>query len=241
MYDDATRARARQLRAEEGMPFKRIASSVGISVATAHAWAKDIQITDEQRQHNLAHMTPKSEVVMKRAATWRAINRRRRLSYQQEGREMARTGDAVHQAGCMLYWAEGGKERNSMVFCNSDLNMVCFFCGFLVRCFSVEPSSFSVRLNVYTGNGLSVREIEDRWLRTLGLPRSCLRKHSVNHFPTSSSGRRTNRLPYGVCTLRLNDTRIIQHIYGAIQEYGGFDEPRWLDCAPRRSAESGAS
>jgi hypothetical protein len=51
----------------------------------------------------------------------------------------------------------------------------------------------------------------------------------VNHYPTSSSGKQFNRLPYGVCALRLNDTRIIQHIYGAIQEYAGFDEPRWLD------------
>jgi hypothetical protein len=34
-------------------------------------------------------------------------------------------------------------------------------------------------------------------------------------------------------------TAIVQHIYGAIQEYGGFDEPRWLDCAPRAKAASG--
>jgi len=39
-----------------------------------------------------------------------------------------------------------------------------------------------------------------------------------------------NRLPYGVCTVGgISQTRIVQHIYGAIQEYGGFDEPRWLD------------
>jgi len=24
-------------------------------------------------------------------------------------------------------------------------------------------------------------------------------------------------------------TEIVQHIYGAIQEYAGFEEPRWLD------------
>jgi hypothetical protein len=30
--------------------------------------------------------------------------------------------------------------------------------------------------------------------------------------------------------LSLGSTQIVQHIYGAIQEYAGFEEPRWLDC-----------
>jgi hypothetical protein len=29
--------------------------------------------------------------------------------------------------------------------------------------------------------------------------------------------------------------QLVQHIYGAIQEYAGFDEPRWLDGPPRKS------
>ena len=86
-------------------------------------------------------------------------------------------------------------------------------------------------LHVYLGNGLSVAEIETHWLDALGLPRSCLRAHAIDVKPTSSSGRKTNKLPYGVCSLGINSTRIVQHIYGAIQEYGGFEEPRWLDLA----------
>jgi hypothetical protein len=38
-----------------------------------------------------------------------------------------------------------------------------------------------------------------------------------------------SKLPHGVCTLRVQSTWIVQHNYGAIQEYGGFDEPGWLD------------
>jgi hypothetical protein len=60
-----------------------------------------------------------------------------------------------------------------------------------------------------------------------------LSTHIVNHFPTSSSGRQTNKLPYGVCSIKLGSTRVVQHIYGAIQEYGGFEEPRWLDGPPK--------
>jgi len=36
-------------------------------------------------------------------------------------------------------------------------------------------------------------------------------------------------LPYRVCALTVaRSTPIVQHIFGAIQEYGGFEEPAWL-------------
>jgi hypothetical protein len=84
-------------------------------------------------------------------------------------------------------------------------------------------------INVYTNNGLSIEEIERYWLDLLKLPQSAARSHVLNHMPTSSSGRAKNRLPYGVARLTVHQTCMVQHIYGAIQEYAGFDEPAWLD------------
>jgi hypothetical protein len=129
----------------------------------------------------------------------------------------------------MLYWAEGSKERNAALLANSDVHLVRFFCTFLRTCFPVRAEDLRIRLNVYTGNGLSIQDIERHWLEALELPRSCLTRHTLNHTPTSSSGRKANKLPYGVCTVRVHSTHIVQHIYGAIQEYAGFDELRWLD------------
>jgi hypothetical protein len=106
----------------------------------------------------------------------------------------------------------------------------------------VGPADVTVRLNVYTTNGLTLRVIEDHWLGALGLPRSCLRGHTVNHTPTSSSGRKRNHLPFGVCSLRvLKSTHLVQHIFGAIQEYAGFEEPGWLDGPPRKRAANGSA
>src|SRR5690606_20316473 len=120
-------------------------------------------------------------------------------------------------------------------FANSELNMVKLFCRFLRECFDIPDDRITLRLNVYTGNGLSVSEIETRWLSVLELPRTSLRGHTLNHKPTSSSGMKKNRLPYGVGTIRLlRSTYVLHHILGAIQEYGGFDEPRWLDGPPRK-------
>jgi hypothetical protein len=225
----AEREEARRLR-EDGMPIKRIASALGV-----FHWTRDIELAAEQRLQNLrGPLGPQDpERVKKRATTWRLRCQRKRLEYQREGRTRARERDALHIAGCMLYWAEGSKSRNTVRFANSDPSMVKFFCHFLRVSLGVKSGEITVRLNVYTGNGLSLRSIEDHWLKTLSLSRSALRGHTLNHTPTSSSGKKTNRLPYGVCSITvLKSTHLVQHIYGAIQEYAGFDEPRWLDGPP---------
>jgi hypothetical protein len=112
---------------------------------------------------------------------------------------------------------------------------MAFFRRFLTECFEIESTRFRLSLHVYLGNGLRIEEIEEYWLKVLALPPSCLRKHMINPLPTSSSGQKRNKLPYGVANLSVGDTRITQHIYGAIQEYAGFDEPRWLDGPPLKS------
>ena len=83
---------------------------------------------------------------------------------------------------------------------------------------------------------MDIDEVEFFWMELLGLSRRSARKHVVNHFPTSSSGKRTRKLPYGVCSLKVKrSTRIVQHIYGAIQEYSGIEQPGWLDGPPRKA------
>jgi hypothetical protein len=157
------------------------------------------------------------------------MKREERRASQREGRRRAKERDPLHQAGCMLYWAEGTKDRNVLKLANSDVNLVRFFHRFLVTCFDLGPADFAVSLHVYSGNGLSITDIERHWLSALGLPRSCLRKHSVDVRPVSSLASKKNRLPFGVCTIRvLRSTPILQHIYGAIQEYGDFEEAAWL-------------
>jgi hypothetical protein len=49
-------------------------------------------------------------------------------------------------------------------------------------------------------------------------------------MPTRNTAlkKRRNKLPYGTCSLRVNDTRLVQGLYGAIQEYGGFDREEWV-------------
>ena len=128
----------------------------------------------------------------------------------------------------MLYWAEGSKERNALQFVNSDPAMVRYFVHFLRRHYAVEDEAFKVACNLFADHIERQRQIEQFWLNTLGLPRSCLRKSTVNVYSKYSQKKRKNRLPYGTVRVCVHSTELVQQIYGAIQEYGEFDRPEWL-------------
>ncbi|MGH2935638.1 MAG: hypothetical protein ACRDL2_14160 [Gaiellaceae bacterium] len=129
----------------------------------------------------------------------------------------------------MLYWAEGAKRRNSLKITNADPEVLVFFARFLREHFAVPAAAMRVHCNLFADHIERQCEIEDYWLGRLGLDRSSLRKSMVNVYSKHSKQKRLNRLPYGTTALVVHSTRIVQTIYGSIQEYGGFDRPEWLD------------
>ena len=107
--------------------------------------------------------------------------------------------------------------------------MIAFFMRFVRTYFSIPDDTIRVACNLFADHEKRQREIEDFWLATANLPRSCLTKTMVNKYSRSSKRRRKNKLPYGTCRVTVHSTSVVQHIYGAIQEYAGFDRPEWLD------------
>jgi hypothetical protein len=157
-----------------------------------------------------------------------ARRRAERRAYQEHGRALARRGDPLHAIGCMLYWAEGDKRRNQARLSNSDP-------GSSARtwrsCAPISICDEEIRLacNLFADHVQRQHEIERFWLEVTGLPRSSLCNSIVNVYSKHSLKKRTNKLPYGTCRVVVNRTRVVQSIYGAIQEYAGFDRPAWLD------------
>jgi hypothetical protein len=219
------RLRARELR-KRGLSVREVATLVGVSQASASVWVRDVQLTAEQRR-----------VLDERGERGRDLARARRSeemralrrSYQDDGRRLARRRGASYAAGCMLYWAEGAIRRNSVKLTNSDPELLALFADFLESELNVTRMQMRLSCNLFADHVERQREIEDYWLTRLGLPRSCLRKSVVNTFSKYSDRTRIGKLPYGTSALYVHSTRIVQTIYGSIQEYGGFDRPEWLD------------
>ena len=106
--------------------------------------------------------------------------------------------------------------------------MIRFFLRFLRVCFGVPDAKVRVTCNLFADHLERRQEVEHFWLETLQLPSSCLCKSTVNTYSKYSQKKRRNKLAYGTCRLAVHDTQLTQHIYGAIQEYAGFDREEWL-------------
>jgi predicted transcriptional regulator len=219
------RRRARELRGN-GLSVREVAAIVGVSQASASVWVRDVRLTSAQRRA-LDERGERGRDLARTRKSARARDLRR--SYQEEGRRFARERGPVYAAGCMLYWAEGAKERNRLKVTNSDPELLAFFATFLRSEFDVSPEQMRLHCNLFADHVARQREIEDHWLARLGLPPSSLRKSIVNTFSRASKRTRIGKLPYGTSALCVYSTRIVQAIYGSIQEYGGFERPEWLD------------
>jgi transposase-like protein len=218
------RERARKMRREEGRSVKELAALLGVSRSSISLWVRDIELTAEQREALRRRMG--GRIDGSRANAVVALARRR--TYQAEGRARAREGDLLHAAGCMLFWAEGSRGRNTVDFVNSDPAMIRVFVGFLRACYAVPDSKITLTCNLFADHAARQHEIEDFWLNLVGVPRTRLRKSSVNRYSKYSQKKRRNKLPYGTCRIKVCDTRLAQNLYGAIQEYGGFEREEWV-------------
>jgi transposase-like protein len=221
------RDEARTLRREQGQSIGEIARAVGVSRSSVSLWVRDIDLTAAQLEA-LALRNPILNAQRNGARTRSRRAREIRFQAQAEGREAARRGDPLHVAGCMLYWAEGSRGANSVRFTNSDPQMLSFFARFLRAEFDPDPLRMRVWCNLHADHVAHQTEIEDFWLRVVDLPRLCLTKSTVNVYSPATRRKRTNMLPHGTCRLSVHSTVVVQHLYGAIQEYGGFERPEWL-------------
>jgi len=216
------------LRRGEGRSIKEIARIVGVSVSSVSLWVRDIKLTPEQNAALLARNPAHNRQGKGRAIA--AANRRaERISAQQSGRNLARSGEALHVAGCMLYWAEGAKHRNTIRFSNSDPEMVRFFVKFLRTYFDVPDEAIRLTCNLFADHLDRQREIERYWLSIADLTDASLCKSTVNTYSKYSQRKRKGMLPFGTCRIALSRTHIIQSIYGAIQEYADFERDAWLE------------
>jgi transposase-like protein len=217
---------ARRLRREEGASINEIAKRIEAAQSSISRWVRDIDLTEDQRE--ALRIAAYNGHVKGRTMNSQLRRDARRMA-QEEGRALAASGDQRFASGCMLYWAEGDKARNQVRFTNSDPEMVGFFVAFLRTYWNLEEAEIRISCNLFADHVERQREIEQFWLDVAGLPQACLCKSTVNVCSKYSKKKRQNKLPYGTCRLVVHRTRIVQSIYGGIQEIGGFRRDAWLE------------
>jgi transposase-like protein len=203
---------------KSGKSISEIVREIGSSRGSVSVWVRDVVLTEDQMRC-LASRSGSGQLIGSNANKDRALDKR--LECQRIGREMVEGCDQEYAMGCMLFWAEGSKTKNSVIFTNCDEDMVAFFVRFMRRYFGCSDVDFTLKLNVYLDNGLSADDIERFWTKHLELPKECLRK-SLFRRGDGKGG----KYKYGVCTVGIYNTEIAQKIFGSIQELVGIERSK---------------
>jgi len=218
---------ARELRQKDGLSLKDISEKLNVSKSTVSLWVRDIVLTDEQKAvlANNGNFPEQLKEREKRNQKFRQI----RIEAQNKGRQRVKNKDWEFLLGCMLYWAEGTKSRNALSLSNSDPDLLLAFKKFLNNSLDISNNDIVLSINCYINNGIDLEEIERYWLNYLGLNKNNIRKTTIVKKHDMSTGRRKNKLKYGVGRLNVYNVLKIQEIYGAIKEYADIqDQDKWL-------------
>ena len=217
--------KARELR-RQGWSVGQISKELRISKGSISPWVRDIKLTDNQIKR-LEDNAFKNRMRMKEWSSKMCLAcLDKRLAYQDIGRQKIKDGASKEYiSGIMLYWAEGAKSRTKVAFSNSDFNMVKYFVEFLEKEIGIKKEDMNLTVQTYLNGGADIDEIQDFWLKKLDMPKTCLRKPYIKE----DHGSKRKKLKYGVGVIRVNDVKVIQEIYGAIQEYIGFTNPEWAE------------
>lgn len=212
----------------EGRSLKEIATLLSVSKSSVSVWVRNIELTEEQTK-KLIERNPACKAytgIRKNLIGTRNAEeaRSKRKFAQNLGKQEAIKNNALHQAGCMLYWAEGAKSRNSVAFSNYDPNMIKFFIKFMRDCFHVENCRFKLWVHSYKKDF----ELDEKfWLNLCELPLNRIGKTTLI---SSCPKKKKNRHDNGGCKIAVNDTQLVQRIYGSIKYYAGIDDENlWLD------------
>lgn len=209
----------------EGASIREIEQRLGVARSSVSRWVSNIELTPSQVAE-LERRSGAGRLAGSAANAERARTRRR--EWQEDGRSRARAGNPLYVTGCMLYWGEGSKSRSTVELTNSDVPLVRVFVDFVREHFNVADESMRLRCNLFADHAARRHAIERHWLDALELPEASLLDSFVNRYSKSSQKKRMNSLPLGTARLNVHSTRILQTIYGSIQELGAFNRPEWL-------------
>jgi transcriptional regulator with XRE-family HTH domain len=151
---------ARELRLQH-MTLADIARTLGVSKSSVSVWVRDIDVEIRRRQPVARRPHPQrtAKLAEIEECDERGIERIGSLS-----------DDACLVAGAALYAGEGSKTDGKVVFANTNVEMIRFFCSWLRRHFTVDENR--LRIRVYLHEGLDVDRAETHWSSVTGVPRA---------------------------------------------------------------------
>lgn len=196
-----------ELRVDKQLSLYEISEKLKISKSTASLWLREYPLKDKHSRVQNGRL--------KGTKLHSSKCKEKRKVWREAGRLLAKQNMPNHIAGCALYWAEGTKNKNRIGFTNADSNMILFFMNFLLQFFDVDKDELRICLNCYLEKESDQTLVEEYWLNLLGLNRRCLYKGAYKKCD------KIGKFKFGICSISLCRTDVVQNIYGSIEEYFG--------------------
>jgi hypothetical protein len=194
---------ARELRAS-GWPLADIAAELGVSKSSVSLWVRDV--TFEPRPRLPARQRGPNALQRRKSAEIAAL----------QGEGIARLGELNEQAflaaGAALYAGEGSKRDGSVIFANTDAQMMKWFCAWLRQFFAIDESRLTMR--VYLHDGLDLEAAQKHWATVTGIP---LTQFRASYRAKADPSIRTKKHPFGCAYVRYDCSRTHRAIMGLVK------------------------
>jgi len=202
---------------KNGCSYNQISRNLNIPKSTLSGWFHNMKNFEKIKQRNISQtkkIWAKNIIAFNKSrsklcrARWQKIQ-------EESAKEIGRLSlRELLLIGAALYWAEGYKKANwSLVFCNSDPEMVKLMTKFFIKLCKIPKDKIKAQVQIHPN--ISAAEATKHWSSLTHIPIKQFMK-PIRQISKSSKFKRGNLLPYGTFRLRINDVKLVNKIKGWI-------------------------
>jgi transposase-like protein len=205
-YSKDIKQQAVSLRTE-GYSFHEIAATLSVPQGTVYAWT---------------HAAPLSETATQRLQNQRQLGLQKAIAYfknkrEQQNRDIAAEinpllqqlppSTALYPALCsFLYWAEGSKQQNRLVFTNADPRMMSCFLYLLRNSFLLDETKFRAIVHIHEYH--NPQEIMSYWSEITHIPLN----QFIKPYCKPHTGKNIHPDFKGTCSMYYYDARLAKKL-----------------------------
>lgn len=172
MANKILKQKALEMRKKQAS-YSQIKSRLGISKSTLSGWLKDYPLSKER----INELGPNNAKRIERYRNTMAEKRRSKeeVAYTRISKDIMKINKReLFLAGLFLYWAEGGKTKNSTItLTNTNPTMLKFYMKWLEQ-LGIPKSKLKVNLHLYSD--MNIKKGIKFWSKTLNISEKQFRK-----------------------------------------------------------------
>ena len=199
-----------------GHSFREISQALSISKSTASIWTRS-EVLDNRARARLKLLGD-----IGRARAKATIKRKQEKILQEIDKNCQVLKDVSYNKNDLklilaaLYWGEGSKTNNRLVFINSDPDMIGLYLRLLRSCYNIEEEKFRVIIHLHEYH--YQKGMIDFWSKVTGIGKN---KFSVYNKPHTGKNKKDGYK--GCLSIRYGDSRIIKEMFIIIDRLRKFN------------------